>query len=30
MLKKAAEDFLSHNPWAYQHVMNEDYRNLMM
>ena len=30
MLKKASEDFLSHNPWAYEHVMNEDYRRLMM
>lgn len=30
MLKKASEDFLSKNPWAYQHIINEDFRNLMM
>jgi len=30
MLKKASEDYLARNPWAYQHVMNEDYRKIMM
>ena len=30
MLKKAGEDFLARNPWAYQHVINEDYREIMM
>jgi STIP1 homology and U-box containing protein 1 len=30
MLKKASESFLSQNPWAYQHLLNEDYRNIMM
>ena len=29
-LKKASKDFLAQNPWAYQHIINEDYRNIAM
>ena len=30
MLKKASQDFLSQNPWAYQHLINEDYNTILM
>ena len=29
-LKKASLDFLAKNPWAYQHIINEDYRGVFM
>jgi len=30
MLKKASENFLTQNPWAFEHILNEDYRKIMM
>ena len=30
MLKKACEHYLAKNPWAYEHVMNEDYKDISM
>lgn len=29
-LKKASLDFLTKNPWAYEHIINEDYRGVFM
>ncbi len=29
-LKKASETFLSQNPWAFQHMLNEDYHTISM
>ena len=30
MLKKASTDFLTQNPWAFEHMINEDYRSISM
>ena len=30
MLKKASQEYLTQNPWAYQHMLNDDYNSILM